>query len=159
MHVNHHGESMSHYSIASLAVTILLAVSPFTNADGDASHCLRVSDTAYQTPIVNIDALAAQLNLSREQINKIHSIMNDVATPMVAMQEKLQDYRELQRKLHAATPIDNAALQAVGDKQARVLSDMLQLRSKIRTDIDAVLTPEQREQMRNLHHPTASQSQ
>ncbi len=148
---------MSHNSIASLAVTILLVLSAVANADSDVSHCVRVGDSMHQTPVVNIDALAAQLNLSREQISKIHSIMDDVATPMVAMQEKLQDYREMQKKLHAATPIDNAALKAIGDKQARVLSDMLQLRSKIRIDIDAVLTPEQHEQMRNLHHSNESQ--
>jgi len=133
-----------------VGVAALLAIMPLTRAmepiaqlPGSAQGHSQVMSIMF----VNVDALAAQLNLSSNQMGKIHEIVKDATTPMIAMQEKMQDHRDELKKLHLASPIDYSALQALGNKQARLMQDMLLLRSQTQSAINAVLTPEQLEQL------------
>lgn len=151
---------MEHKYHAVATVVALMAVLTLTYAAPTGSQPINCSDDhgyLRQANFVNVEALAVQLNLSNEQSAKIRDILNDATTPMVAMQEKMQSNREKLRLLHQVNPIDNAAVLSIGNKQAQLLADMLQLRNKTRAEINAVLTPEQLDQLQSTHHEVINQ--
>ncbi|MBI3560549.1 MAG: Spy/CpxP family protein refolding chaperone [Gammaproteobacteria bacterium] len=141
-------------TVLSLAVLTVGVARPLWAEEQDSTSVDRTCPHGYAPKAmnVNVEALGQQLNLSQAQIDKIRTIIDDNSTPLYALREKIHDNYASLSALHQAEPLDAAAIRKLEEKQASILADLTALGSKTRTDIHAVLTPEQQEQLRQLHH-------
>ena len=86
-----------------------------------------------------------RLNLSEEQQQKVHAII-EAAKP--EMQSHVQALREGRQQLQAMAPgsFDEAAVQAIAQKQAAQIAALIVLKQKVRSQIYNILTPAQQKQ-------------
>ena len=86
-----------------------------------------------------------RLNLTEEQQQKVHAII-EAARPQV--QAHVQALREGRQQLQAMAPgsFDEAAVEAIAQKQAKEIAALIVLKQQVRSQIYNVLTPEQQKQ-------------
>jgi len=101
-------------------------------------------------PEAHVDRLAARLDLSTEQRDQVRAIVDKARPETRALRDKLTDNRQ---QLHALMRQGNAKeadVRKLADAQGKLKADMIVQRSKVHNAINAVLTPEQREQFQQM---------
>lgn len=98
----------------------------------------------------HVERLAARLDLSTAQRDQVRAIVDKARPETRALRDKLTDNRQ---QLHALMRQDNAKeseIRKLADAQGKLKADMIVQRSKLHNAINAVLTPEQREQFQQM---------
>lgn len=91
------------------------------------------------------------LNLSEAQRDQIFKIHHDQAPAFRDQMKKVRASREELQKLARADKLDPAAVRRAADTQAKALSDMAVMRVQAQNQVRAVLTPEQKAKLDQMH--------
>jgi protein CpxP len=95
----------------------------------------------------SVDRMAQRLDLTAEQRDKVRAIVDKARPQNRALRDKLAENR---KQLHALTQqgtAQEAEIRKLADSQGKLIADMIVQRNKERGEINAVLTPEQREKL------------
>jgi len=94
-----------------------------------------------------IDRMAAMLDLTKEQRDKVRAIV-DKSTPKTReLRDKIADNRAQLRTLVQQDKAKDADVRKLADERGKLVAEMIVQRTKVKNEIHAVLTPEQREKM------------
>jgi protein CpxP len=94
-----------------------------------------------------IDRMAGMLDLSKEQRDKVRAIVDKARPQTRALRDKLSENHTLMHALMQQDTVKEADIRKLADNQGKLIADMIVQRSKMRNEIHAVLTPEQREKL------------
>lgn len=98
----------------------------------------------------HVDRLAYRLNLTPDQRTKVRAIVDKARPETRALRDKLFDNRQQLRTLVSQGTAKEADVRKLADTQGKLMADMIVHRSKVHSEINAVLTPEQREQFQQF---------
>lgn len=90
-----------------------------------------------------------RLDLSAEQREKVHAILDAVKPQFQTHAEALRASRQQLRDLSPAK-FDEAAVRAIANSQAKEMADMIVLSQKVRAQVYAVLTPAQQSKLTEM---------
>lgn len=85
------------------------------------------------------------LDLSAAQQEKIRAMIDAEQEQAVARRAQQREYREQLRQAEQKVPFDEGAIRAIAAKKAALKTEQIVSRAKVRSQIDAILTPEQRQ--------------
>jgi Spy/CpxP family protein refolding chaperone len=98
-------------------------------------------------PEARIEHMADILDLTKEQRDKVRAIV-DKSTPQTCeLRDKMTDNRKQLHTLMQQGNAKEADVRKLADAQGKLLADMIVQRTKVRNEINAVLSPEQREKL------------
>lgn len=137
---------------ASLGTMSQISAKPYGDGYGD---CMRGGQKmgprgAYGGKGFNIERMSQRLDLTEEQRTQVESIVEKSAQQFSDLRSELQQNRESLRELSSKTPFDEVKVRELADKQGDLKADMIVLRAQRRSQISAILTEEQREQMQYM---------
>lgn len=98
-------------------------------------------------PEARIERMADQLDLTKEQRDKVRAIVDKSRPQTRELRDKLADNRKQLRTLVQQGNAKEADVRKLADAQGKLMADMIVQRTKVRNEIHAVLTPEQREKL------------
>ena len=84
------------------------------------------------------------------QIKAIFAAEREKNGPLI---EKMKEYRKQLHDAAKATPFDEAAVRAVATKKAQVEFELAVSRARIQSQINGILTPEQRQKLEKIRPP------
>ncbi len=93
--------------------------------------------------------LMHRLDLSDQQRDAIRGILQDARSQIQPHRQALQDGREQMRALDPSS-FDETAVRAIARKQAKEIEEIMVIGQKVRSQVWAVLTPEQREEAQQI---------
>src|SRR5690348_15604860 len=93
--------------------------------------------------------MTKELNLTTDQQNQIKSIMQGERTKTRPLMQQMRQ-NEQQQNAAINGNFDEAQARAFANKQAQIMSDLIVEKQRTRSQIYAVLTPEQREKAQQL---------
>jgi Spy/CpxP family protein refolding chaperone len=101
----------------------------------------------------SIERMAQRLDLTTEQRDKVRAIVDKARPQTRVLRDKLA---ENHKQLHALTQqgtAQEAEVRKLADSQGKLIADMIVQHNKERSEINAVLTPAQREKLRQQFEP------
>ncbi|MCG6964264.1 MAG: Spy/CpxP family protein refolding chaperone [Acidobacteria bacterium] len=90
-----------------------------------------------------------RLDLSAEQRDKVHAILDAARPQFQAHVEALRTSRQQLSDLSPAK-FDEAAVRTIAESQAKEMADMIVLSQKVRAQVYALLTPEQQSKLAEM---------
>ena len=93
--------------------------------------------------------MAKQLNLTEAQQTQIKGIMADEKNKIKPMMQQLRQNEQAQNANVNGT-FDEAQTQAFANKQSQLMASLIVEKQRIRSEVFAVLTPEQRQKAQQL---------
>lgn len=97
-----------------------------------------------------LDRMGEHLQLTAEQKEKIQSIFQAQAEQQLAQRESMQSFHQQMRDLDPTSADYVAAVQKLAEARADNMMARMVDRAQVKADIFAVLTPEQRAEMKNM---------
>lgn len=98
-----------------------------------------------------IDRLAERLDLSKTQHDAMRAIIDKARPQMRDLHDQLaENGKQLRALMREAKPDENRLTQ-LADVQGKAIAQMIVLRTRIFTEIQAVLTDEQRDRLQHWH--------
>lgn len=97
-----------------------------------------------------IERMRAELGLSESQVKQMQEIKDKFKPQKQALREKMRDNRKQLRTLMHADSMNEAAINKAATVQAELVKEKILLRSKMKAEMNKVLTAEQREKMKTL---------
>ena len=97
----------------------------------------------------NVERMSNRLNLTEEQRTQVQAIVDGNSEQMTDLRTRMQQNRETMRQLVQQTPFDEEEVRKLADEQGDLKADMIVLRTQQRSEINAILSDEQRAQMQN----------
>jgi Spy/CpxP family protein refolding chaperone len=94
-----------------------------------------------------IDRMAERLGLTTVQRDKVRAIVDKSRPQSRALRDKLSESRKQLRTLIQQGTAKESEIRKLADNQGKLIADKIVLRSKMQGEINAVLTPEQREKL------------
>jgi protein CpxP len=91
-----------------------------------------------------------QLDLSAEQRQDIHRVMESHKAERDAIEGRLREARRAEAEAVMAVPVDESAIRARSAELAKVEADAAVLRARVHAEVYNVLTPEQQEKAKTL---------
>jgi len=105
------------------------------------------SHDGYKDPDTRIDRMADALDLTKAQRDAMRAIVDKARPQTRELHDKLaENHKQLHALVQQASPKESE-LRKLADAQGQMMADMIVLRTKVQTEIRAVLTDAQREQM------------
>lgn len=98
----------------------------------------------------DVDRLAEKLNLSDDQRSQMKVIIEESKPQISALREKMRENRKQLRELSQKTPFNETDVRKLAEAQGDVKAEMIVLRMQQRSQIQALLTEEQRVQMKEM---------
>jgi len=113
---------------------------------------------AYQhTRGAHLYRMGKRLGLSQNQRTAIRAIFEQHRPEMRALRDAQIDNRHALMMLSETGNADAAQIRALADKQGKTVANMIVLRARMRSEINKILTDEQRKKMlRGREHPNPS---
>ena len=105
------------------------------------------------SPEKRLARMAKKLGLSdtqQAQIKVIFAAEREKNGPLI---EKMKEYRKQLHDAAKATPFDEAAVRTVATNKAQVEVELTVSRARIQSQINGILTPEQRQKLEKLRPP------
>jgi Spy/CpxP family protein refolding chaperone len=97
-----------------------------------------------------LDRMADRLELTTEQRSSVKAALEKSKPQMTAIKEKMRTNRKALRELGRDGSSDDNRLQALARERGDLVANLVIQRSKIRSDIQQILTDQQREQMKQM---------
>jgi Spy/CpxP family protein refolding chaperone len=94
-----------------------------------------------------IERMAQKLDLTTEQRDKVRAIVDKARPQTGALRDKLGANRQQLQALAQQGTAQEADVRKLADTQGKLIADMIVQRNQVRSEISAVLTPEQREKL------------
>jgi Spy/CpxP family protein refolding chaperone len=96
-----------------------------------------------------LDRMADRLELTTEQRSSVKTVLEKSKPQMTAIKEKMRTNRKALREL-GRDGSDDSRVQALARERGDLVANLVIERSKIRSDIQQILTDTQREQMKQM---------
>jgi Spy/CpxP family protein refolding chaperone len=146
-------------SIKALLVTLAIAGSSaagiaYAFSPGDAHGC-RDGGRAmsfgghegYGDSDKMIEHMAASLDLSKQQRDAMYAILDKARPQTRELRDRLaENHKQMRALMQQGTPKDSE-VRKLADAQGKAIADMIVLHTKVRTEIQGVLTDAQRQQL------------
>jgi Spy/CpxP family protein refolding chaperone len=97
-----------------------------------------------------LDRMADRLELTTEQRSSVKAALEKSKPRMTAIKEKMRTNRKALRELGRDGSSDDNRVQALARERGDLVASLVIERSKIRSDIQQILTDKQREQMKQM---------
>jgi periplasmic protein CpxP/Spy len=94
-----------------------------------------------------VDRMVERLDLTKEQRDKVRAIVDKTRPQTRELRDKLSENRKQLQTLTQKGTAKESEIRKLADNQGKLMADMIMQRSKVQGEINAVLTPEQREKM------------
>jgi Spy/CpxP family protein refolding chaperone len=105
--------------------------------------------------VENFEARMAKiLKLTDAQQSKIKAFRDAERKQLKPLFDKMHESRKLLVQATEATTFDEAAVRALASEQSKIKTELIVSRAKVQNQINALLTPEQRELAKNLRPDT-----
>ena len=110
-----------------------------------------------------VDRMVERLDLTKEQRDKVRAIVDKSRPQTRELRDKFSENRKQLQTLTQLGTVKESEIRKLADIQGKLMADMIVQRSKVRGEVNAVLTPEQREKMqqqfghRGWHSPAGKQ--
>ncbi len=125
---------------------------------GGSHSCIRgersmgfAGHDGYGDPDQRIDRMANSLNLTKAQRDAMRAIVDKVRPQTRELRDQLaENHKQMRALMQQATPKESEVRQ-LAESQGRAMADMIVLHTKVRTEIRAILTDAQREQLQQWH--------
>jgi len=118
---------------------------------GGGKHCAHDRGMSYgrhsMDSEMRIDRMAEYLGLSTEQRAQVRAIVDKARPQARALHDKLRDNHQQLRALMQQDKPKDSEVRKLADAQGKLIADQIVQRTKMQSDIRAVLTPEQREKL------------
>lgn len=105
-------------------------------------------------PGMHIEHLADRLDVSDEQRDALRRIADEQRPRMRSLHDRLRENHRALRDLDPAATDYAAGVESLAQQQGELAAEMVRARSDMRQAVHGVLTPEQREQARQLREHT-----
>lgn len=137
---------------ASMAVGAGLpaAAGMFGAGDGVNGTSCVCRDAGERSPGRHLEMLAVALDLSQEQKEQIEALVAAERSKNQQAHEQLREGRQELKALLNGAAFDEAAVRALAAKQAQERIDLMVERAKVRSEVLALLTPEQQVKAQEL---------
>jgi len=103
--------------------------------------------------MARLEAAIDQLDLTDEQRTQVRSIIDGARNDFRKTADEMRANRKALRSEMQKDAVDEKAVKALADKKGALVAQMTVLRASIHNQVSAVLTPEQREQLRTQIRP------
>jgi Spy/CpxP family protein refolding chaperone len=97
-----------------------------------------------------LDRMTERLKLTTEQRGSVQAVLQKSKSQRVALKEKMRSNRKALRALGQDGKIDDNKVQELARERGNLVADLVIQRSKVRSEIQQVLTDTQREQMKQM---------
>jgi Spy/CpxP family protein refolding chaperone len=97
-----------------------------------------------------LNRMTERLKLTSEQRSSVEAVLQKSKSQMVSLKEKMQANRQALRELKRKGTSDNSQVQVLAQERGNLTAESIIQRSKIRNEIQLVLTDTQREQMKQM---------
>jgi Spy/CpxP family protein refolding chaperone len=97
-----------------------------------------------------LQRMARILDLSDVQQEKIRVLVEEEQDRSAELREKMRENRRQLRHAEEKAPFDEKAVRALAAKQSELLTEQIVSRAKLRNQMDAILTPEQRKLLERM---------
>lgn len=146
--------------IAALAITLIGGGAGFSRATGGPPDDFGRAPAGWgMNHGPRPDRLAKVLKLTDAQQGKIRTIMDAERAQAKPLLDKVRGYREQLQQAAEATTFDEAAVRGIATSLAQTESELTVSRTREQSQINAILTAEQRELLKNLRPPMDRQPQ
>lgn len=98
----------------------------------------------------HFDRLAERLELTDEQRSTVQAIVDEAKPKMREIKDQMRENRRSLRELTSQPDATDEQIRALADAQGTQLTELIVLRTKMRADIAATLTPEQLERFQDM---------
>jgi Spy/CpxP family protein refolding chaperone len=98
-----------------------------------------------------LSQISNRLNLSEEQREQVKDILTAEAPVVQPLVRQLFENRQDLESISAGGRFDEAEVRSIAQKQATVIVELIVVRERVKSEIYAILTPEQREKLQALH--------
>ena len=100
----------------------------------------------------------AQLNLTEEQQKEIDALITEAKPQATQYQQEMRDVKEQMKALMFPenNQYDEKAVSELASHQGELVTKMLELRAKVTFDVYSKLTPEQKQQLRQIMQEKAA---
>lgn len=97
-----------------------------------------------------LNRMTDRLKLTTEQRSSVEAVLQKSKSQMANLKEKIQTNRKALRELKRDGNSDGSQVQVLAQERGNLVAESLIQRSKIRNEIQLVLTDTQREQMKQM---------
>jgi Spy/CpxP family protein refolding chaperone len=97
-----------------------------------------------------LDRMTEQLKLTPDQRTSVQAVLQKSKPQMTNIREKMQTNRKALREVKREGKSDGNQVQALARERGDLVADMIIQRSKVRSEIQQILTDTQREQMKQM---------
>lgn len=98
----------------------------------------------------SIDRMADELNLDEKQVAKMRAIQDKYRPKTQALRDKYRDNRKALRALMDKDKVKESDIRKLADAQGKIKADKIVLKSKMKLEMDEVLTKEQRAKWKEM---------
>jgi len=106
-------------------------------------------------PAARLERMADRLGLTQQQRDSVRGIVDRYRPQTRQLSDRMRDNRQQLRTAMREAQPDAAQVQKLAQAQGDLVAERIVLHSKMRAEIDQVLTPEQRQQLQNRRGPGA----
>ncbi len=133
--------------------TVLIAATLIGSVAATAAHAGRGCDKEHHghrgsDSEHRINRLADRLELSAEQRDQVRAIADKSRPALRAVHDKMQENRKSMRALMQQEKVNDSDIRKLADARGKLVAEMTVLRARMKSDIHAVLTPEQRDKLK-----------
>jgi Spy/CpxP family protein refolding chaperone len=131
--------------VGSLAAGLAHALS-----SGSGEYCMRGRGMDSES---HVNRMVERLDLTKEQRDKVRTIVDKARPQTRDLHDKLSENRKQLRALTQQGTVMEGDIRKLADSQGKLIANKIVQRSKLQAEVNAVLTPEQREKMQQrLEH-------
>jgi Spy/CpxP family protein refolding chaperone len=98
-----------------------------------------------------VERMADKLNLTKDQLASIRAVFDQTRAQRRELHDRMIENRKQLRALTEQGTFDENEVRRLADAQGKVTADMIVLRTHVRAEIAKLLTPQQREQLKQFH--------
>ena len=99
-----------------------------------------------------IERMTKQLGLSEDQATQVKTIKEKYQPQKQQLRTAMKEQRRSLKELMKTEPMDEAGVQQLAESMGKLKTDKILLKSKMISEINQVLTPEQREKRNAMKH-------
>lgn len=136
--------------VASLMTLSMAVTVPALAGGGAMSGCPHAGHSSGQAMRGHLERMMDRLEVTDQQRADIRAILDETRPQMKALREQTKATRAKIHKQMQADVYDEAALSALADEQGAALKSKIVLRTAMMHRIHAVLSPEQRERLKEM---------
>jgi Spy/CpxP family protein refolding chaperone len=139
-----------------LASSMVMAGTSPENGSGKASHhCHHGKHSGMKGEGMDrgekfVNRMADRLQLTTEQRSSVQAVLQKSQPQRVNLKEKMQANRKALKELTRSGNSDNGRIASLAQERGQLVADMIVQRSKVRGEIQQILTDTQREQFNQM---------